>query len=65
MTHTESDYSQLIHNYMSIFITRPSHLKIPGGPKMARAALCRWTIDEPCAVNAATKMGHACLLFGG
>jgi len=29
---------------------RPSHLKIPGGPKMARATLSRRAIDRPCAV---------------
>jgi len=26
---------------------RPSHLKVPDGPRMARAALSRWAIDEP------------------
>jgi len=31
--------------YHGIF--RPSHLKIPGGPRMARAALSRWAIDGP------------------
>ena len=30
--------------------SRPSHLKIPGGPKMVRAALCRRAIDWPCVV---------------
>ena len=31
-------------------INMPSHLKISGGPKMARAALSRRAIDGPCAV---------------
>src|SRR6218665_954295 len=31
-------------------VPRPSHLKIPGGPKMARAALKRRAIDGPCVV---------------
>ena len=46
---------------------RPSHLKIPGGPKLARAALSRWAIDGPCALcsNVAAKRGYVCLLFGG
>jgi len=30
-------------------VDRPSHLKIPGGPKMASAALSSWTIDGSCA----------------
>ena len=32
------------------FTVRPSHLQIPGGPRMARAALGRQAIDGPCAV---------------
>ena len=28
-------------------IPRPSHLQIPGGPKMARAALGRRAVDGP------------------
>jgi len=33
-------------------IGRPSHLKMPGGPKMARAALSRQAMvwDGPCTV---------------
>ena len=31
-------------------VLRPSHLKIPDGPKMAHAALSRRAIDGPCAV---------------
>ena len=34
----------------SLPIHRPSHLKIPGGPKMARAALSRRAIDGSCAI---------------
>ena len=34
---------------------RPSHLKIPGGPKMARAAICRRAIEGPSAVMAAKR----------
>src|SRR6218665_3352873 len=41
--------------------SKPSHLQIPGGPKMARAALRRRVI----CCNAAEKQGNACLLFGG
>jgi len=35
--------------------SRPSHLRTPGVPKMARAAL----------LNIPGKRGQACLLFGG
>ena len=38
-----------------------SHLKIPGGPKMARAALSRQAL---CS-NVAAEQGDASLLFGG
>jgi len=44
-------------------IDRPSHLQIPGGPKMARAALRRRAISGRPIV--ADKQGDACLLFGG
>jgi len=37
---------------------RPSHLKIPGGPKMDHAALSRRAIDG----NVASKRGDSCLL---
>jgi len=40
---------------------RPSHLQMPGEPKMAHAALLRRAI---CS-NIAEKRGDACLLFGG
>ena len=33
-----------------IYIDRPSHLQMPGGPKMARAALSRRAIDGTFAV---------------
>ena len=36
---------------LRIDIDRPFHLKIPGGPKMARAALRRMAIDGPFAVK--------------
>src|SRR6218665_2629587 len=37
------------HNHLSM--VRPSHLQIPGGPKMTGAALSRRATDGPCAVN--------------
>jgi len=40
---------------------RPSHLQMPGGPKIARAALSRLAM---CG-NVAAKRGEACFLFGG
>jgi len=47
---------------VSNLIYRLSDLKIPGGPKMACAAL---TTDGQCAVmNVAAKRGDTCLLFG-
>jgi len=42
----------------SVHSSRPSYLKIPGGPKMACAAICRRAIDGPYA-NGATP---ACCL---
>ena len=46
---------------MSHGVGRPSHLKIPGGPKMARAVLSRRAM---CG-NIEVKLDYACLLFGG
>src|SRR6218665_1677292 len=43
---------------------RPSHLKIPGGPKMTRAAICRRAIYGPCAVIYRPNGANACLVFG-
>src|SRR6218665_1523573 len=47
-------YIQLFHIIVTIDMTgifRPSHLHMPGGPKMARAALSRRAIDGLCAVD--------------
>ena len=49
-------------------LSRPSHLKIPDRPRMARAALSMRAIEGPCAAvvcgNVAVKQGDACLIFG-
>jgi len=56
-TKHESDVSKTVYNnpciakISSLIISRASHLKIPGGPKMARAALSRRAIDGPCSTS--------------
>ena len=38
-------------SYIDYSCAWPSHFKIPGGPKMARAALSIQAIDGPCNNN--------------
>jgi len=44
------------------FTSRPSHLQIPGGPKLARATFNRRAI---CGNLAEKRAAGACLLFSG
>jgi len=51
----------------SQYTNRPSHLKIPGGPKMARVALSRRAIDGPNVSKLTwytAQQADACLPFG-